>query len=265
MKVIVQVWTQSCVNAPQTETDNFWGIGDFIRGTIQLYLLSKELGFEFYVDTTLHPMSKFLLTTNNPYRQIVHANKDNINLLPAHVDLKNIIAGFQDGLYMFFTNAHCDRPITQECKEFIKSILKPIPSLENELNTIPLKSYEIMHLRLGDQELIKDISRNISPDIIKLIQDNKSSNTLLISDSASIKKCPEAIDGLYVTNSIPKHTGRCKDSDSIKDTLVDFLLVSRSTNIKTYSCYSWVSGFIYWAHIIYNIPIIELNTFHKSS
>ena len=101
---------------------------------------------------------------------------------------------------------------------------------------------------------IKDISRNISPDIIKLIQDNKSSNTLLISDSASIKKCPEAIDGLYVTNSIPKHTGRCKDSDSIKDTLVDFLLVSRSTNIKTYSCYSWVSGFIYWAHIIYNIP-----------
>ena len=258
MKVIIQAWTQNCVNAPQTETENFWGIGDFLRGTIQLYMLSKKLGFQFYVDISLHPMSKYLMPLENPYTSVIQANKENIKLIPSNINLEEIIPTLTDGLYFFFTNAQCTYPISTECQEFIKNILIPIPSLEHELSMFPFKKYEIMHLRLGDKELLNNGSAIVSQELIRMVQKNKGDNTILISDSLSIKQNPDILKYVYITDTKPKHTGKCTDSDSMKDTLIEFLLITRSSYIKTYSCYQWRSGFVDWAHKIYDIPIHDM-------
>jgi hypothetical protein len=260
MRVVVQVWTQDCINAPQTDTENFWGIGDFLRGTVQLYMLSKKLGFHFYVDISLHPMSKYLIPVENPYRSVIQENKNRIQLLPSNLDLEKLISTFQDGLYFFFTNAHCTYPISTECQEFIKNMLVPIPSLEHELSMFPFKKYEIMHLRLGDKELLNNGTAVISQELVNMVQKNTGENTILISDSLSVKENADILKYVYITNTKPKHTGKCSDSDSMKDTLIEFLLITRSSCIKTYSCYSWRSGFVDWAHKIYNIPIHDITS-----
>jgi len=258
MKAIVQVWTQHCVNAPQTDTQNFWGIGDFLRGTIQLYMLSKKLGFQFYVDISLHPMSKYIIPVENPYRSLIQENKNNIKLLPSNLDLEGLISTFKDGLYFFFTNAQCTFPISTECKEFIKKILIPIPSLEHELSMFPFKKYEIMHLRLGDKELLNNGTATISQEIIDMVKKNRGENTILISDSLSVKQNADILKYVYITDTTPKHTGKCSDPDSMKETFIEFLLITRSSSIKTYSSYSWRSGFVDWAHKIYDISIHDI-------
>ena len=40
MKTIIQVFTHKCINMPQDNINNFWGLGDMIRGTINLYYYS---------------------------------------------------------------------------------------------------------------------------------------------------------------------------------------------------------------------------------
>ena len=82
MKTIVQVWTHHCYNMPQTSDSNYWGLGDVLRGTIQLYILSKKMGFKLYVDTSLHPVSKYLEPSENPFSAFIQVNKDKIRMVP---------------------------------------------------------------------------------------------------------------------------------------------------------------------------------------
>lgn len=260
MKTIIQVWTHHCYNMPQTETENYWGLGDVLRGTLQLYMLSKKLGFKFYVDTSLHPIHRYLVPTENPYSHIVQATKDKITMIPVDAPLELFIQNLADDLYCFFTNAECTEEFDEDCRVFMRTLLTPLPSLEEEIRGyIPFQPYSILHFRLGDDELLRESQANISHHFLPMIQANKNLNTILISDSIRFKADPEVRREVYVLTTVPKHLGLCDNSDSIKDTLIDFFLLSRSTDIKTYSCYNWVSGFVKWASTIYDIPLTRIH------
>jgi hypothetical protein len=43
--------------------------------------------------------------------------------------------------------------------------------------------------------------------------------------------------------------------DGIRGSLLDFFIQSNSKKIKTISVYNWISGFIYWNSLIYDIPM----------
>jgi len=246
---------------PQTETENYWGLGDVLRGTLQMYMLSKKLGFQFNVDTSLHPISKYLVPIKHPYNDVIQANKDAIMLISADEPLEQMIQGLPDGLYCFFTNAHCTEAFDEDSRIFMKKLLTPVASLEEELRDyIPFHPYSILHFRLGDNELVGQTQTNVSREILHMIQANKEPNSVLISDSFSLKIHPEATKEIFVLNTVPKHLGKCSNEESIKDTLIDFFLLSRATHIKTYSCYPWVSGFVSWAGMIYDIPLTRIQT-----
>ena len=70
---VIHVWTNDCCNKSYDigDTSSYWGIGDLIRGTIKLYQLSLIMRFDFYVDISLHPISKFLVNPDHPYKDIV--------------------------------------------------------------------------------------------------------------------------------------------------------------------------------------------------
>ena len=53
------------------------------------------------------------------------------------------------------------------------------------------------------------------------------------------------------------HLGVSNDYNSIQHTLFEFLLISKASKIKSYSSYSWISGFAHIISFIYNIPIIS--------
>ena len=260
MKTIIQVWTHHCYNMPQTETENYWGLGDILRGTLQLYMLSKKLGFQFYVDTSLHPIGKYLVPIENPYSNIIQANRDKITMIPADTYLEEMIQGLPDDIYCFFTNAYCTETFDDDSKMFMKKLLTPIQTLEDEIRSyIPFEPYSILHFRLGDDELVGRGQTNLPADILHMIQANKDPNSVLISDSLNLKIHSDVVKEVYILNTVPKHLGKCADIESIKGTLIDFFLLTRAEIIKTYSCYEWISGFVYWAHKIYDIPFMPIH------
>lgn len=263
MKTVIQVWTHHCCNMPQTDTDNYWGLGDVLRGTVQLYMLSKKLGFQFYVDTSLHPISQHLMPTENPFADLIQENNDSIYMVPFDVNLENHIHSLNDGVHFFFTNSDITETIDDDCKAFMKQILRPIKSLQKEIVKLSqLRPYEIMHFRLGDAELVNgimDIADHTVPRIMELIKANRSEYDILISDSMSLKMNKQIQNEIYVLQTNPAHLGRSTDPDAIKDTLIDFFLLTGATRIKTYSSYEWISGFVLWAHKIYDIPLKRIH------
>ena len=60
-----------------------------------------------------------------------------------------------------------------------------------------------------------------------------------------------------IINDIEKiaHIGYSKHKDILKDTLVEWFLVSESKSIDTYSVYHWPSGFVLYPSMINDIPI----------
>lgn len=263
MKTIIQVWTHKCVNHIQNNVDGFWGIGDILRGTIKLYQLCKKYNYKYIVDIRLHSISNFLNQMENPHAQLILDNGNNIEFVyPGDVENYINIRDTCEIIY-FFTNDFCDESIIDEdTKIFVQNLLLPNIDFESYLNTkinnIPYEYYNIIHFRLGDNELVRGNNDNLNK-YLNIFLNNKINNDILMSDSLTLKNEIKKITNTFTFDINPVHIGYSKNIDSFKNTLVDFFIMKKAKEIKTYSIYSWISGFTYWIGKIYDIPLININ------
>lgn len=263
MKTIIQVWTHKCANHNQNNVEGFWGLGDMLRGTIKLYQLCKKYNYNYIVDIRLHSISNFLNQMDNPDSQLILDNRNNIEFVyPGDVENYINIRETYEIIY-FFTNDHCDESIIDEdTKIFIQKLLLPNINFESYLNTkinnIPYEYYNIIHFRLGDNELVRGNNNNLSK-YLNIFLNNKTNNDILISDSLTFKNEIQRITNTFTFDINPIHIGYSKDIDLFKNTLVDFFIMKKAKEIKTYSIYGWISGFTYWIGKIYDIPLININ------
>jgi hypothetical protein len=59
-------------------------------------------------------------------------------------------------------------------------------------------------------------------------------------------------------NTRTAHFGYQKRPTEIMETLFELFLIMDAKRIKTYSVYTWISGFVYWIHKIYDIPLEQI-------
>jgi hypothetical protein len=263
-KTVILVWTQNCKNCKTTSTDNYWGLGDLIRGAIKLFQLSKKMNFNLIVNTILHPVSLHLKKQTSEYDDLIMANKHNIEFVfPGNVE--NHIENSQNKTIYFLTNDFCDEDeITDECKEFIKTILTPSNDILNLLENYNSKNYNILHMRFGDEFITnKDIIDDNFIDSVKTRIANNM-DAIFMCDSFFVKERLKK-DGFFENSNISfidldgGHIGYEQDAEKIRNTLLEFFIISKSNSIKTYSVYSWVSGFVFWTVKLYDIPLIRIN------
>ena len=263
VKYVIQALTSKASNYT---ADNFWGFGDIIRGTIKLYQLSKKYKFELIVDKQHHPLSKYLINNENQFSQIVKLNKNKILFTDESENfiLKN---NKSSDVLMFFTNDKFNDPITQDCKDFIKQNFTPNPDfldyIIEQIGHIPFKDYNILHYRLGDEELVKNIkNKKINTNrYIAHINKNKTTteegNDILVSDSLDLKKIAKQNTNIFMFDTKLSHIG-C--SNDLRDTLFEFFMITNAKKIKTYSVYPWTSGFVKIANDIFDVPLEKMET-----
>ena len=167
-------------------------------------------------------------------------------------------------------------PITDECKTFIKNIFKTKPEFqeyyENILHNFPInykdKKYSIFHIRLGDNYLVKNDDNTIIFEtfINNFIDENvlKINEDIIITDNKLLKDYIKSRNDLFTSDTIIGHTGIDSEQDIIRDTLVEFFLLQNAKEIKTFSVYHWISGFVCWIAKIYDIPIISIKNKNKT-
>ena len=253
--MIILVWQQVYSNLIQDNVNNFWGIGDLIRGTIATFQLSKKYNIELCVDTSNHPVGHYLKNNKTKYSNIL-SDKNIIFLTNNPNELENYILNNINNTIFIGTNSFCNTPLSLDDKEFIKYILEPNNDIKNiiqkEIELLP-KNFTIQHYRFGDSELVRNIKNNFLFDnILDIVKNNFLETDILMTDSNSFKNYIKNNFNIKILNSESVHLGYEKDINKIKSTMIDFYIIMNSKNIKTYKINS---GFVYWISKIYDIPL----------
>ena len=198
-------------------------------------------------------------------------------------DIKNIMADFVEYVLTFpqysgnvfiFCNSFPIDEIPEKNKEYMRKFLEPTNEIKLIINqtlgqlAISSKQYIVIHIRSGDSYLkgeknaftngyVHTLINNIKNDLKNYV--NRENNYLLIADSNDIKK--------IIQNYFPNfkilikpitHFGEgiVLEEEKVKNTLIDFYLLSHSKRIFSYSAYKHGSGFSYWCAKTFNIPYV---------
>ena len=168
-------------------------------------------------------------------------------------------------------------PISIEETNLVRSFFEPSREMELYIDEtldklfLVKKKFIVLHIRSGDSYLINKnmifdavYLETIKNEVIEIIFkeklsfiQNKGTDILLIADNNEIKILLKEKFPIFkfIVNDIT-HIGEGVQLESvkIKDTLLDFYLMSNASSIYSFTSYPHGSGFSYWCSKIYNIP-----------
>jgi hypothetical protein len=271
------------------------GLGDFIRGCYFVlefchkYKFIPKIIFNNCISNFLRIKTHKLELISNVLISIDFFKSNNFSayniqngiILDPVRDTKNIMADFVEytvnsptyyGNVFMFCNSFPMDDIPYSFKQYMRQILEPIDEIKNNVREILTllnfeeKKYNIIHVRSGDSYLKKQRNQFDNKYILKLvnairkdIQSNIDYNYLVIADNNFIKN--------ILKNEFPNFKILIKDithfgegvvleEEKVKNTIIDFYLLSLSNSINSYSSYEHGSGFSYWCAKTYEIPYV---------
>ena len=274
--------------------ENGTGFGDFLRGCYFILEFCETYNFQFKIIFN-NCISKFLLIKthdlerfdnvlkgisicrNNNFREYVVENNCIIN--DVLKDTKNIMADFVDyvvklpqysGNVFMYCIAFPINEIPEKNKQHMRKFLEPTNEMQLTINqtlddlNITSKQYIVIHIRAGDSYLkeendsftngyIRTLINNIKNDV------NRDNNYLLMADNNDVKKIiHKFFPNFKILMNPITHFGEgvVLEEEKVKNTLIDFYLLSRSKSIFSYSAYKHGSGFSYWCAKTFNIPYV---------
>lgn len=274
---VISVWMQ----------DPGAGLGDLIRGTMHLCHLSQQLHFKLTLDTQFHPVSKCLVSRGE-HPEYVLQNKNNVHsFINGDIDeLRNLIqtairTGRTEPLLILsnVTESMHSTP-SEHSMQFIRGAVMPTPEFQAafadmcKLHNIKRanKTHAIIHFRVGDDDLVNHrINLEKYKECLSVLDTHQVSGlmddtTYIISDSYFFKHFVRKVRPHLASKVIgtrPIHLSHsCTDGkhdQMIADTMFDFYLLINARVIKTYTTYTWVSGFVRWVSHAFNVPLVNLN------
>ena len=273
---------------------NSTGLGDFLRGCYFILEFCETYNFESKIIFN-NCISKFLLIKthdlerfdnvlqgiticrNNNFREfVIESNgiikdplKDNKNMMPDFVDYVVKLPQYNRNIFMYCISFPINK-IPEKNKEYMRKFLEPTNEMKLIINqtlehfNITSKQYIVIHIRAGDSYLkeendsftnryIHTLVNNIKNDV------NIDNNYVLMADTNDVKKIIQKYFPNFKTLMNPiTHFGEgaVLEEEKVKNTLIDFYLLSHSKSIFSYSAYEHGSGFSYWCAKTFNIPYV---------
>jgi hypothetical protein len=265
------------------------GIGDFLRGSVFLKQALDQVGINFDIDFTYHPISSFLVkpsVVNYEKEEIFDVEKfikkdpatylDSLRLKTQEIlNLKKskifLLTNFSDCIFLD-TKDFAKIGMSNECRKFFQKRIKFTKPVHNLFKSINLpKKYNVVHFRCGDYELVSGgggkpgvtNNKNYKVDYQQcLALVRKIKNPIVLSDSNKLKYFLEE-NGCKIIHKNSQHssanpgsiTGIQYEDDKMLHVCLDMLIMSKASSIQTYSVYPWFSGFSFWTAKIHNVPI----------
>ena len=263
---VVLVVKQQYENVPQTSTSNFWGIGDMIRSIYGMYKKSKYSNFKLRIDLSRHPIAPFLIHSTTTLPVDLHTIPFIVNDgIDAYIQST---LSTQNTVYM---GAHCNLQAYDPCehdtliKILMKRHIRPnhvFTSFINEhMQCIQsISNATVLHYRLGDSELVNGIiDTNKLDTYYSHLVTHMTEHSILLTDSSAFKSfVKEKGCMIAMFDHVIGHTGYDSSYDKIKHSLFEFFIISKVKQIKTYSIYEWISGFVYSIHKLFDIPLASI-------
>jgi hypothetical protein len=237
---------------------NLFGFGDYLRGSILLAQYAKTFNINFKMDVSRHNMSKCLinetkiLSTKEKIKEFHYIGKENNdNIL--YLFINNFINSNETTLYLstnFFYNINL---VTDDIKNYINSFLifkQEYYDITKEL--FNLQNYNVLHIRCTDDNFNTDFEDNyLLTEIIKL---QLNYNTIIISNNYTLKKKINKLFGFYFIDKQACHTAKINDYTELELTIIEYIILSKSSNTYCISYYHHGSGFSEQCSVLHNIP-----------
>jgi hypothetical protein len=289
IKTITNVYQSKYSN----NTINSSGLGDFLRGCYFLLEFCEKYNFEskiifnncisnFLLSDSDCEKNKTILSRINLFKNLNYTSSviQNNTILYPNLSLHNIVTDFIDYLsktnvynnnsFIYCNSYPLNENVSEKSKEIIRSILKPndtvLFSVQECLNQLELecKNYSVFHIRSGDKYLnnnFKQFPVSYFEELKKNIQSYIANNEtyLLIADNNEIKiLLKQYFPNIKIILKKITHFGEgvVLEEEKVKNTLIDFYMLSFSKNIICFSFYEHGSGFSYWCAKTYNIPYV---------
>jgi hypothetical protein len=280
------------VNVYQTQFIDFKasGLGDYLRGCITmlqlLRTLKKHTGSDvaFEMDFRNHPMSKFLTcdealerpanyaTLGNFHVDSLLVNQDEEDIAYQHI-VREVVRYFnkvqQPTFFAYCCKENIYTEILESEKALIRSRLQPSAGLETYSASCLTQlgvtgAYSVLHVRLDDAICFPHavassqatLNEQLMTDLVASVRSKVDADKtyVLISNSQAVKN---ALTGANI-HSLPTavcHIGQNQTptDEQLRDTLLDFFLMSRASEIAAFSTYKR-TGFSLECSTIYNVP-----------
>ena len=265
----------------QYKNGGIYGFGDFIRGCFAFLGICNQLGLEFDFDLSNHPMSKYVEGhVKNPTLNYADIQKMTTRYNPTeflwaspekfYEAFKKFSKTTKDEVFYTCSNSFPVFKIQSVDIERIKSMLMPTIQMQNDLEqeiaSLGLTKGElsVIHIRAGDvllfnrldcsQDKINKLFVHLRETLAPLL--NKDHKYLILSDSTGLKKEFAPYTNCVFQQKKITHLGEQQtlDEDAVRNTMMDFYLMSQSSHIYSYSVYIHGSGFSKWCAVLYNIP-----------
>ncbi len=258
---VISLWSTKVSNMEQSIHSNIWGLGDLIRGTFQLYQICRKHNLSFELDFRNHPISQ-IMVQKSEFKYNTSNIKFHIFLNTLEMEKFILKAAKSEEKDLFIMTNGC-LPLSDVYANHFKKFINKHFQLKSEYRrllekSLPSpKSYDILHIRLGDDSLIEN-KNIITKNILMILRSHLNKDTILISDSNHLKDYAKRNFSGRILPTKPTHFGLKINAKQTFDNYLEFNILKGANNIKTFSNYSWISGFVYIPSIIYGIPIINL-------
>jgi hypothetical protein len=241
--------------------DNSNGFGDFLRGSILLAQYAKYFNINFKMDVSRHAISKCLINETEVLFEtakihlITYHTRDDAK---SHIKLYSMIEQFinsnEENLYIT-TNLYYNKDIvSQDIKDCINSFFKFKQKYNDTTdNLFNLKKYNVLHIRCLDSNFNTDFGNDtyLFSEIIKL---QLSADTIIISNNYGLKIKMNKLFGFHFIDKQSYHTGKINDYTELETTIIEYIILSKSSHTYCFSYYHHGSGFSEQCSVLNNIP-----------
>ena len=253
------------------------GLGDFLRGSLALFQVSRMLGVGFDIHIQNHPLSEFIVSldssSSNPAP--APAPAPIANWVGVHFNeashlrrlYKDLLLFHSSPYYMISNSFPILEPIPHATRAFLRERMQPTDEMKNYVQQtlarlrLSPKQYTVIHIRTGDAFLVKNqpFPLSMAEKIARFVQNNTHPHKkyLLLSDSNALKRfLKQRLPFLFVYIKPVTHLGEegIKTRETIKNTLLDFYIMRLSQKICGVTRYAHGSGFCQSSALLFNIP-----------
>lgn len=231
-----------------------------------MYKFCKNKRYNLVVDFSLHPVAKFLEYEPHSLTQYVHSNRNRVDFIRDFSMDRYLRTKFQyNNSAIISTNMSMsngtlyDANVPEEISNYVRKLLKPSAEMNEYINqcksTIPEK-YNIIHYRLGDRAILELKDTSYLEKWYQHLRKHYQPNDVLFTDSPEARAFVAKRDPTIITfkHSIG-HVGYEKNDIKVKNTLVEFFIMSGAQKIKSFTTYCWISGFPRAVHHTFNVPL----------
>jgi len=298
LKVIHNVYQRKYNNGEKNGT----GMGDFIRGTYFLLEFCEKYNFVArvifnncisnyfenkcqYIEGLQPFLASVSMFHNNNFKEY---NIQDKNILYPKLDLENIMTDFigyldQNKIYNGNAFIYCIsypiKNLPKKYKMYMRRILQPTDEIKYRVQEtiqrleLNVGDYTVFHIRSGDEylkdnyklfdlkylgELMRELHSYIYPnEKYMIIADNNEVKLLLKQEFPDIK--------IHLGEITHFGEGMKLEEEKVKNTLIDFYVMSFAKKIVSFSNYEHGSGFSFWCAKTYDIPYVAKCIKHKQN